>query len=214
MNRYTLLFTLLLLVSPASQAQMSGVIHDPDGYTNLRARPDLKAAVVAKVQEGEVFEFDVPNPGDEFPAWVKVKLASGKTGYMHSSRVMFHADIKDLQGAGPEDEVHLIAKRHGFDYFTTARAAAKGDAQALQTLFSLGIPDGGWGEPHIAHVSTIIHILGDDRFATFCKAQTPELREMIRETLVSGISLYPFKDEEYMKRHFPKSTAVFMKSGS
>ena len=64
------------------------IINDPDGYTNVRARADGKAEIVAKIVDGERFFFDEV-PGSK---WVKVyRTATADAeciGYMHSSRVM------------------------------------------------------------------------------------------------------------------------------
>ena len=35
----------------------TGVIDDPDGYVNVRARPDAEPPIVAKVNKGERFTF-------------------------------------------------------------------------------------------------------------------------------------------------------------
>ena len=65
----------------------AAVIKDPDGYTNVRVKPDSKAEIVAKILDGEQFFFD-EIPGS---SWVKVyrtEDASAKCiGYMHKSRV-------------------------------------------------------------------------------------------------------------------------------
>ena len=64
------------------------IINDPDGYTNVRARADGKAEIVAKIVDGERFFFDEV-PGSK---WVKVYRTADADaeciGYMHSSRVM------------------------------------------------------------------------------------------------------------------------------
>ena len=66
----------------------AAIINDPDGYTNVRARADGKAEIVAKIVDGERFFFDEV-PGSN---WVKVYRTADADaeciGYMHSSRVM------------------------------------------------------------------------------------------------------------------------------
>ena len=61
-----------------------GVIDDSDGYVNLRSRPDAKAAIVTRVRKGEQFTF----ARHEDDPWCKVKLASGKTGWMDAQRIL------------------------------------------------------------------------------------------------------------------------------
>lgn len=48
---------LLCLVSSPTQSASAGtrvVINDPDGFTNVRAKPRETAAIVARVKSGEV----------------------------------------------------------------------------------------------------------------------------------------------------------------
>ena len=60
------------------------MINDPDGYTNVRARPDKSAPLVDKVNDGEQFTV-LKQAGN----WCQVETQNGKTGYMHQSRVRF-----------------------------------------------------------------------------------------------------------------------------
>lgn len=190
-------------------AQWTGVIDDPDGYTNLRARSDAQSAVVARVEKGVVFQFDTIVQGEEKASWLKVTLPSGQKGFMHSSRIRFYGDIKAFSDTSPEDEVNVIARQHGFEYFPNARAAARGDARALQRFFSLGTPDGGWGENHCMYANLLAHVLGDTRLAAFYRDQKPAMQQHIRETLQSGLTFYPFEEKAYLRRHFPKTAAAF-----
>ncbi|RMG69648.1 MAG: SH3 domain-containing protein [Bacteroidetes bacterium] len=59
-----------------------GVINDPDGYTNMRIGPGSRHAVVQKVLEGETFEIL-----DQSSDWWKIRVKSGKMGFMHKSRI-------------------------------------------------------------------------------------------------------------------------------
>lgn len=65
--------------SPFVQA---AVIDDPDGYTNVRSGASVRAALVARVNEGE--RFTTYTQGGE---WWRVRLADGRTGYMARSRI-------------------------------------------------------------------------------------------------------------------------------
>lgn len=56
-------------------------IQDPDGYSNLRAKPD--GEIVKKVFDSERFEV-IETEGN----YKKVKLADGTVGYIHKSRVV------------------------------------------------------------------------------------------------------------------------------
>jgi hypothetical protein len=104
--RCAVLFTLVLPLTLLGQSP--GVIDDPDGFTNLRAEPDSKSAIVATVRRGEVFTFVA-----ERSEWYKVTLASGKKGYMHSSRIRFHATMEELADTKPTDEVNTPRVERG-----------------------------------------------------------------------------------------------------
>jgi archaellum component FlaG (FlaF/FlaG flagellin family) len=74
--------------SDSEAVHQAAIINDPDGFTNVRAQPDSKAEIVAKIVDGERFFFDEV-PGSN---WVKVYRTADADaeciGYMHSSRVM------------------------------------------------------------------------------------------------------------------------------
>lgn len=58
------------------------VIDDPDGYTNVRSSASTQAAILARVEDGEVFT-TFPQQGD----WWQVRTADGTIGYMAASRI-------------------------------------------------------------------------------------------------------------------------------
>ncbi|MCV9385815.1 SH3 domain-containing protein [Reichenbachiella ulvae] len=66
-----------------------GVINDPDGYTNVRSRPNSNSKIVYRIEEGVEFKFW----RDENYDWWKVHLRPDgeKTlinGFMHKSRII------------------------------------------------------------------------------------------------------------------------------
>lgn len=66
---------------------LAATIDDPDGYTNMRARPDLNAPVLRRVMRGEaIVTFD------QSGAWWEVQTADGTTGYMSRSRIRLLRD--------------------------------------------------------------------------------------------------------------------------
>ncbi len=66
---------------------------------------------------------------------------------MHSSRIRIHATMADLADTKPADEVMIAARQEGFDYYSVARAAAKGEATAMQRYFAF-VGDGAGAEIH------------------------------------------------------------------
>jgi hypothetical protein len=183
----------------------NGVIDDPDGYVNLRKDQSAESAVVAKVQKDQPFEFQCGRDA----TWCEVKLPSGTTGWMHHSRIKLYYTEKDLP-KGPQDfgeEIDEQTRRRGVNYSKLARAAARGDAKALKTFFSLGL-DGAAAETHIASIEeVVIHLVGDEKFAAFLREQPPAFRPRIGEGWDLG-TFSPFDPREYFRHHFPKSAKI------
>jgi hypothetical protein len=183
-----------------------GVIDDPDGFTNLRAARSATSAVVARVNVGEVFDFSAEQSPAAPPAWLKVTLRNGKTGWIHHSRIRFHCELSDLKDGGPTDELNQD-KWKGFAYYPTARLAAQGDPKALRTYFSYR-GDGAAGEAHEFTAKIVLHLAGDDRMAAFVSTQSAAFRKDLREFFWNGASLWPFEPKEYLRLHFPKTASA------
>lgn len=179
-----------------------GVINDPDGFTHVRAAPRENAAIVGRVKAGEIFEYDAT--GKE--TWWKVKLASGKTGWMHSSRIRMFVVPEDLVVA-ENDEAVTYARAHGADFLKLMGAAAKGEPAAMQEFFGLG-SDGAAHETHVAIVIKLIHIIGDDKFSKFLSRQSPDYQKQVAHYVTNDVGLSPFEPVSYMKRHFPKTARL------
>ena len=60
---------------------MSGVVEDPDGSANVRARPSLDAKIIGAAKNGERVQIEAV-----LPQWVRV-IRDGHTGFIHKSRV-------------------------------------------------------------------------------------------------------------------------------
>ncbi len=187
----------------------TGTINDPDGYTNVRSRPSLDAPVVGKVLKGERFTFE--KEGNEtFATWVKVQLPHGKTGFMHASRVRIVPSMDDLKDLSAEAEINVYAKAKGLDYYPLARAAARGNMEALRQYFSIGDTDGAAAEEHCSAVRAVLHLAGDDRLAAFLEKQSKSYREKMRGALFLDFTLWPFEPGAYLKRNFPKSAKYLL----
>lgn len=189
----------------AAAAQDHGVINDPDGFTNLRAKQDANAAIVTKVKNGEVFEFE----SSEGSEWWKVTLSSGKSGWMHRSRIRLHYTLAEMPEKDEEgSEVAYYGKAHGFDYSATARAAAKGEPAAMKRFFGITDTDGGAAESHASTFCQVIHLLGDEKLAAFLKDQPLEYRVGVRSQMLNGLVLWPFEETTYAERNFPQTTRL------
>jgi len=69
------------LPSSAHQA-MYGIVQDPDGTTNVREEPFVRAKIVAVAKNGDRLEIDRLQAG-----WAHVILGPNKSGYIHKSRL-------------------------------------------------------------------------------------------------------------------------------
>jgi hypothetical protein len=63
-------------------AEVRATVVDPDGWTNLRSGPSTSAAIVGRLNEGEIF-WTKPRHA----VWWPARTAGGVEGYVHRSRV-------------------------------------------------------------------------------------------------------------------------------
>lgn len=184
-----------------------GVIDGPDGYVNVRSKPNVKSAIVAKVKKGERFTFQ----RHEYDPWCKVKLASGKTGWMDAQRILLSFTKDDLPEKSEEDDVMvMVAKRHGIDYYETAWGAVRGDDEACKKFFRISeFADGGAAEQHEVILGVVIHLIGDDALAAFLQNQPVSFRIDIRNSLEDDGVTFPFHPVGYLFHHFPKLWKIF-----
>jgi hypothetical protein len=159
------------------------------------------------VKANEPFSFE----RKENDTWCKTKLDSGVTGWMHYSRIKLFFTKDDLPGK-PEkgDEIDEQASKQGINYYEVTQAAARGDAKALKTFFSVGT-DGAAAEEHVGVTSVVIHLIGDDAFAKFLREQPRKFRKEVSFAWELGV-VYPFDTEEYFRQHFPKSAKLLFPS--
>lgn len=123
------LATVLFLCSALTHAAPPdgfALIHDADGHTNLRKRPDLNAKVLAKIPNGTPLECveELSETRSDF-CFVQLQQASADdSGFIHRSRLIFPAadksfvrlreqsdrdDTLTLSSSG--QKVHIIARR-------------------------------------------------------------------------------------------------------
>lgn len=179
-----------------------GVVDDPAGAVELRSAPRGAADPVAKVNSGEVFEFE----GLEDSDWCRVTLATGATGFLPADRIRLHFTLDEIpERDDPNSEVAHHAARQGFDYCATARAAAQGDPAAMLRYFSITDTDGAAGDGHSYFSSIVIHLLGDEKLAAFLAEQPIDYRIGVRNEFSGGFVNWG-EDEGmgYGERHFPK----------
>ena len=123
------LASLLLLYSALTHAALQSgfaLVHDADGHTNLRKRPDLNAKVLAKIPNGTPLECaeELSETRSDF-CFVQLQQASADdSGFIHYSRLIFPASDKNfvtlrehfgrddtLTLSGNGQTVHIAARR-------------------------------------------------------------------------------------------------------
>ncbi len=121
----TVLFLCSVLTHAAPQDGFA-LVHDADGYTNLRERPNLKAKVLAKIPNGTPLEC-IEELSENRPDFCFVQLQQANaddSGFIHYSRLIFPASDKNFvrlrEQSGHDDtltlsgngqKVHIVARR-------------------------------------------------------------------------------------------------------
>ena len=205
--------------SASDELEFRGVIDDPDGYVNLRSRPNTKSAIIAKVPKGEHFSFDRKTLNEktrevEYDPWCRVKLASGKRGWMEAQRILLFFTKDDLPRKpkdGDDDDIDRQAREHGIDYYETTRAAVRGDVEAQKKFFQIGeFADGGGAEEHDEYFRVVLHLMGDDALAAFLRSEPVSFQISVRHSLSDSVT-WPFRPVGYLQRHFPKTAKILFR---
>lgn len=121
----TVLFLCSALTHAAPQNGFA-LVHDADGHTNLRKRPDLNAKVLAKIPNGTPLEC-LGDGGEGSLSFCTAQLqqpAAEDYGFIHYSRLIFPASDKNFvrlrEQSGHDDTltlsssgqtVHIVARR-------------------------------------------------------------------------------------------------------
>lgn len=114
---------------------------------------------------------------------------------------------KDLNGPSEIDE---SARRHGFNYASGTRRAARGDFKLLKKFFELARDVDGAASESFGDMPTVVyHLLGDEKFAQFLAAQPMTFRMMVRNQI--SHQGYPAPASEYLSRHFPQTTQLLFR---
>lgn len=129
-----------------AHARDAGVTSEPD--IGLRVEQNSNAPVVATVKRRESFTYECETGGQ----WCKVTLRSGESGWLERAAIRYHFTEKDLpERDDPKNlsEIGSFTRRRGFNYDTTVRAAARGDAKALKRFYAISEDvDGAAAESH------------------------------------------------------------------
>ena len=86
MRRFCLVLLFIPLLSVAAQPEGLAVVADPDGHANLRARPDLKSKVLAKLPNGTPIYCLSDEAGDGGAQFCDARLQTpSEGGFVHHS---------------------------------------------------------------------------------------------------------------------------------
>jgi len=190
----------LLILGLQAHAHDAGVTSEPD--VGLRAEQNTSAPVVATVKQDEPFAYEC----EANAAWCQVTLSPGQSGWLERAAIRDHYTEKDLpERDDPKNpsEINTLARRLGFNFDTTVRAAARGDAKALKQFFAMAEHvDGAAAESYSGTPTTVFHLVGDAKFAAFLKAQPVKFRLMVRDSIAGDSAT------AYLRRHFPETVAI------
>ncbi|MEO5722111.1 MAG: hypothetical protein ABIR71_11655, partial [Chthoniobacterales bacterium] len=125
-----------------------------------------------------------------------------------------HFTEKDLptseKDPAGESEIDESARRHGFNYATGTRRAARGDFKLLKKFFELARDVDGAASESFGDMPTVVyHLLGDEKFAQFLGAQPLAFRMMVRNRI--SHQGYPAPTSDYLSRHFPQTTQLLFR---
>ncbi len=206
---FLLIFCFIGLFLSDIRADEYAQIHDPSGLAKVYAGKNLKAPVIYRAKNGEIFRFE----WDEH--WSEVYLKSGRSGWVQTRALRLHFTEKDL----PIDEADLaepseideLAQSRGFSYARDSRLAARGDFELLKKFFEIVWAADGAAAESVGNLPTVVyHLLGDEKFAQFLKAQPLSYRMMVRgEILYSGTTT---PTGLYLSLHFPKTSALLFQT--
>ena len=69
------------------------IINDPDGYVNIREKPDIHSRIIRRIRENELFYFTPTSKSDWYPVYLNEALPC--IGYIHKSRIKTYGDFPD-----------------------------------------------------------------------------------------------------------------------
>ena len=185
-RRFFLGLLIILASARLAAGQTRGVIEDPDGFVNVRADKNTDSTVIAKVKVGEPFTFERDGDAD----WCKVTLRSGKTGWMHYSRIRLHvtdADLSQKPKGKDETELGEYGRSRKVDYYAVLRRAARGEAAPLKQFLGFAKDvDGAAAEGYYSDLGIVTHLVGDEKLATFLREQPLSLQTLTRRAMADA----------------------------
>jgi len=71
--------------------QRPGIINDPDGYTNIREKPEINSKVVGRLTINDIFYYTPTRNNNWWP--VSYRFGEKPSGYIHRSRIKVFKDF-------------------------------------------------------------------------------------------------------------------------
>jgi hypothetical protein len=229
----TSLATLVLVCSATVQAQekklaqlpeltaVMATINGQDEYKLSGRTGCYGEAMAATIKPGELF---IARKLPYYKDW-EVNLKSGVDGLLPPTRirVLPNEPLMKLNYDECKKEWHKrqfktatgneeasAARAHGINYFKLLSEASEGDLKAMAKFFSLyRYMDGGAAEGYYPETWALLHVVGDETFAKFLRAEPLQDRQRISGTFSEPGDTEPISDPKpYIKRHFPKTHAI------
>jgi hypothetical protein len=211
----------LVLLYPAtawSQEATMATVNGQDEY-QVSGRTECGGEATSTIKPGERFIAHELSDGDK--DW-EVYLKSGVSGTIPRNRIRLLPDEPLMKlnydeckkewhkwqfETGTTGEQASAAREHGINYYKILSEASEGDVKAMATFFSFSrFMDGGAAESYCPDTWVLLHVVGDETFAKFLRAQPPQERHGIGVTFSSPGDTEPISaPKPYIKRHFPKT---------
>ena len=78
-------------IKKVEKFQRPGIINDPDGYTNIREKPDKNARIVGRFIKNEIFYYTPTNQSNWWPVYKK--NAGPQIGYIYRNRILTYPNF-------------------------------------------------------------------------------------------------------------------------
>jgi hypothetical protein len=175
---------------------MVRLVEDPDGQTNVRSEPSLKAPIVRQVPSGCVVTVEATTKGD----WAKLLLEDfdAKPQYIHTSRLKRIDAWKQFSSKEVADHDLGVIKHEGTELRVMAIPFMPGDHKMTRNADGARLVDGKfpWGrDGGLPTQSIALTVSQNGKPISIPKAATENLYE---PTMDSIVLLTPSKASDHM----------------
>jgi hypothetical protein len=159
------------------------LVQDPDGHTNVRSAPSLKAKVVGKVLSGgAVFGWSPPEKD-----FLEMEAGGGASHYVHASRLRSVKQWKQIPVTDAKNQDRGFLRHEGFEVRVTAMPFVAAEHKITHTSENQPIIDGKtfWGaDGGLPRRSLSVTVTLNGKAIEIPKADFQDLYEPNMETIV------------------------------